>query len=187
MFKRIEFFKKHMSGVTLDIGCNSGILHKELSKFDDNIYGLDRKLENYKNRVVKGDAVSLPFRKKTFDTIVAGELIEHLEDPKKFIEECDSALKPKGRLILSTPNRDSWWNRILKTYHNIHHKSVMNEKEIRDLLKKTNFKTEKIAYMPFDKDGLQPGVIHFIFIRKLISYFIPRKLKEDMVILAIKK
>lgn len=38
-----------------------------------------------------------------FDTIVAGEVIEHLENPAGFLSCAHAHLKPGGRLILTTP------------------------------------------------------------------------------------
>lgn len=42
-----------------------------------------------------------------FDGITATEIIEHLENPRGFLRQCYSALKPGGYLILTTPNVDS--------------------------------------------------------------------------------
>jgi SAM-dependent methyltransferase len=53
--------------------------------------------------VVAGDAQNLDFD-SSFDTIVAGELIEHLQNPGRFFESCARALKPGGRVVISTPN-----------------------------------------------------------------------------------
>lgn len=39
----------------------------------------------------------------TFDTIVAGEVIEHLTDPGSFLRHIGKHLKPGGRLVLTTP------------------------------------------------------------------------------------
>ena len=44
---------------------------------------------------------------RTFDAIVAVEIIEHLENPRHFFRQCFSLLKPGGALLLSTPNLDS--------------------------------------------------------------------------------
>ena len=38
-----------------------------------------------------------------FDTIVAGEVIEHLENPRQFLASARAHLKPSGRLVLTTP------------------------------------------------------------------------------------
>ena len=41
---------------------------------------------------------------QTFDTIVAGELIEHLPNPGTFLENMSRHLKPDGPLVITTPN-----------------------------------------------------------------------------------
>src|SRR5204862_5621770 len=41
---------------------------------------------------------------KQFDTIVAGELIEHLENPGLFLRNMRRHMKTNGTLIISTPN-----------------------------------------------------------------------------------
>jgi SAM-dependent methyltransferase len=41
---------------------------------------------------------------RTFDTIVCGELIEHLDDPYALLRRLHDLLREDGRLILSTPN-----------------------------------------------------------------------------------
>jgi 2-polyprenyl-3-methyl-5-hydroxy-6-metoxy-1,4-benzoquinol methylase len=57
-----------------------------------------------------------------FDLIVATELIEHLQNPEKFLKECKQLLRPKGVLIITTPNRDyyplqSIWQTELPPIH----------------------------------------------------------------------
>jgi 2-polyprenyl-3-methyl-5-hydroxy-6-metoxy-1,4-benzoquinol methylase len=44
----------------------------------------------------------------TFDVIVAAEVIEHLENPRAVARECFRLLRPRGTLILTTPNNESW-------------------------------------------------------------------------------
>jgi len=41
---------------------------------------------------------------ETFDTIIAGEIIEHLESPGQFLRNMRRHLKPGGSIFISTPN-----------------------------------------------------------------------------------
>jgi SAM-dependent methyltransferase len=47
----------------------------------------------------------LPFRSGAFDAVFAGELIEHLADPRQGLAEFNRVLDEGGLLILTTPNR----------------------------------------------------------------------------------
>lgn len=40
----------------------------------------------------------------TFDVVVAGELIEHLNNPGNFLKSCKSVLRPDGVLVITTVN-----------------------------------------------------------------------------------
>lgn len=59
--------------------------------------------------MVKGRAENMTRKLKSrkFDTIVALALIEHLDDPQKFLRDCLSLLKDNGRLVLTTPHPNS--------------------------------------------------------------------------------
>lgn len=51
-----------------------------------------------------GDITDICFPPASFDTVVAGELIEHLENPIQFLRDSRCLLRKGGTLILSTPN-----------------------------------------------------------------------------------
>lgn len=69
-----------------------------------------------------GTTEQLVLEKQRFDAIVATELIEHLEDPSRFVAASLDLLQPGGVLILTTPNKDlypaSWvWHTELAPVH----------------------------------------------------------------------
>lgn len=49
-------------------------------------------------------SLRLPFEDDTFDCVIAGEIIEHMENPADFAEELMRICKPDGMLSLSTVN-----------------------------------------------------------------------------------
>jgi SAM-dependent methyltransferase len=77
----------------------------------DEVVGLDltrvdpERAPNYTERIV-GDATDLStsIGDRTFDTILCGELIEHLQDPYRFLAQMRDHVEAHGRLVLSTPN-----------------------------------------------------------------------------------
>jgi len=85
-----------------------GFADKPNTKLHGNITGLDivtaPKPLNY-SQVVVGDAQRMPSKVGTgFDTILAGNLVEHLDNPASFLKECALRLKAGGILIISTDN-----------------------------------------------------------------------------------
>jgi SAM-dependent methyltransferase len=94
------------AATVLDVGW-AGIPNPFLC--NESVIGLDLTIadqpSNY-TRCLVGNALCLPepFGSNTFDALVAGELLEHLETPVDFLRRCHRVLAPSGRLILSTPN-----------------------------------------------------------------------------------
>lgn len=49
------------------------------------------------------DGLNIPFEDNSFDSIVCFEVLEHVFEPEKIIQEMYRVLKPGGKLILTTP------------------------------------------------------------------------------------
>ncbi|MEK6893412.1 MAG: methyltransferase domain-containing protein [Nanoarchaeota archaeon] len=100
---RFESINKYLKGnQILDIGSIEGHIHGLLVKAnkDKHFYSLDIN----GNPDFKIDLNNLKKLNKKFDTIIAGEILEHLENPSNFLRFCFNHLKKGGRLILTTPN-----------------------------------------------------------------------------------
>lgn len=54
---------------------------------------------------VRANLVHLPVGDRTADVVVGAQTVEHLWDQPRFVAECARALRPGGRLVLTTPNR----------------------------------------------------------------------------------
>lgn len=94
----------------LEVGCAYGYLIEEAEKLDIDAIGVD--ISEYalhqhppvKDRLLQGDAFSLPFADDSFDVVSAFDLVEHLEHPLAAIKEWKRVLRPNGLLFLSTPD-----------------------------------------------------------------------------------
>jgi 2-polyprenyl-3-methyl-5-hydroxy-6-metoxy-1,4-benzoquinol methylase len=53
-----------------------------------------------------------------FDLVIMNQVIEHLERPRVVVEELARVLRPKGRLLVATPNYATLgWRLVEGTYH----------------------------------------------------------------------
>ena len=100
--KRYRLIAENSSGKILIMGSAQGELHKYLK--GKKIIGLDIISNNNVNVLHNLNTFSYPFGSNGFNTIIAGEIIEHLEHPYMFLKECYRILKDGGNIILTTPN-----------------------------------------------------------------------------------
>jgi cyclopropane fatty-acyl-phospholipid synthase-like methyltransferase len=91
-------------------------------------------LEAYDNLVL-ASASSLPFRKNSFDTLIAPELIEHMskEDGDRFLRQ---ASEIGDKIVITSPGR--LFN-VTSEIKSEHHVSYWSQKEFRNY----GFSTEK--------------------------------------------
>jgi len=132
----------------LDVGCGDGVLTYQLGKTGATITGIDNNKEaiNYARTRLSsesniqffyGSCYNMPFKKKSFEYIIASELIEHLSDPSRFLNELNRVWNKGGKIIISTPLRLTQ-----KPLDTMHHCEYF-ENELFELLK-TSFKKVKI-------------------------------------------
>lgn len=69
------------------------------------------KRETGKITWICANAMSLPFKKESFDGVIIAELLEHCAYPEKIVKEACSCLKQGGFLVITTPNADCVINR----------------------------------------------------------------------------
>lgn len=102
----------------LDIGCRWGNDLQKVATInaDINIFGVDicsdavkvasKKLEKNQNvYLCQAKGEDLPFKDNYFDIIFSSEVIEHIEEVGKFVEEVHRVLKNHGVCIITTPSR----------------------------------------------------------------------------------
>ena len=107
MDNRFKLIENEVYGDTLHLGSNNS-----------DAWGNLQETLNKNNKVYSCDICGTPDYKidlndliwnidKKFDTVVAGEIIEHVRDPINFLNNCYALLKDNGKIILTTPNATS--------------------------------------------------------------------------------
>ncbi len=99
----------------LDIGCGGGLLSEPFARLGTTVTGIDASpvaIETAQNHAKENDlninyhcTTVENFESDKFDVILALEIIEHVDNPSLFIQNCARLLKPNGLLFLSTLNR----------------------------------------------------------------------------------
>jgi SAM-dependent methyltransferase len=98
----------------LEIGYGSGVFFPELSKYADELHGIDphpfpEKVRTVlaqngvKANLVRGSATELPFQNEFFQTVVAVSALEFIDDLDKLCSEVKRVLEPGGRFVVVTP------------------------------------------------------------------------------------
>jgi len=111
----VNLIPKHKKPSILDIGCGDGVLLWLISQRSfAQLFGIDtdqtsikaarRKLTDRGVKVTlkQANAYQLPFSPRSFDVVVATEIIEHLANPDKMLTQIKSVLKPNGKVIITT-------------------------------------------------------------------------------------
>lgn len=119
----------------LDIGCGNARDIIFIVQMGAQVVGVDisegmvkAAQEEVKSKSIKGvtlqvgDATALDFSDAYFDKVLCSEVVEHIPNAAKAFSEMRRVLKTGGRLVISTPNKVSWygwerywlWEKILR-------------------------------------------------------------------------
>jgi ubiquinone/menaquinone biosynthesis C-methylase UbiE len=135
----------------LDVGCGTGAILKQLGNPERNV-GIDLAPEAISfcrerglNNVRQGDIHALPFPDASFDAVICSSVLYHqwVSDVEGAIREMHRVLRPGGVLLINVP--------AFPFLHSAHDEAVMTARrfrkpEIRELLRKQNFKIRRLTY-----------------------------------------
>jgi ubiquinone/menaquinone biosynthesis C-methylase UbiE len=204
-------FKKYLDRLemkkgekVLDVGCGEGVFLARLVKsYPVNAIGIDisKKSIRTASQIYSGksqslnfqvaDALQLPFRDKSFSHVLSFDALEHIEDQKKALQEMIRVLKPKGRLLIYTINKNQryTWNFCLKKLGVDIYKRVAHQQDlflspdwVTSELKKRGIKVEKLElFNSFFTLALDEIIMCFILLfSKLNLYNSSSPVKTDL-------
>jgi SAM-dependent methyltransferase len=123
-----RFAQEQVRGkVVLDAGCGDGYGTNMLAQTAMRAVGVDRAADSITRAAQRYRHPSLTYRAcaldrlgdlgEQFDVVCNFQVIEHLHDPKPFLEQVRRVLRPGGSLIVTTPNRP---NSFVENPYHVH-------------------------------------------------------------------
>jgi len=186
----------------LDVGCTSHTvelnspywLHGRLRQKYASVTGIDISEENVALlrkhgvtdlQVQSAESFEVP---EKFDTIVAGELIEHLANPGLFLQQAHRHLNKDGIVVLSTPNAFSLayflyaFLKFPKTCENSQHACWFCRQTMTELAERSGYKVLHFELI----DDYRPDVPSFLYrqfarLMELASPVLPKRLRKTML------
>jgi len=155
---KISFVKNFKSsGTLLDVGCGMGGFLNVARESGFTVTGIE--ISKYASDFVKSelemmvyntDLSTAGFRSESYDIVCMWDVIEHLHDPHKTLQEIYRILKPGGYLFISTGDTGSIWARITGYFWHLltppQHLFYFNKKNLNDLLVLKGFDVIKTIY-----------------------------------------
>ena len=133
----------------LDVACATGMSFRFLADLGQ-IRGIDISDETIRycalrgiDRIVKADAMKLPFAAGSYDVVLALDAFEHFDDDLAAMRETWRVLRPGGVLVATVPAFMSLWSPHDDAYH---HKRRYRRAQFRERLQQAGFTVERVSY-----------------------------------------
>jgi len=172
----------------LDVGCIGGdrnvdiskTVHAQLASVARTCVGIDVdsvEVERWRalgHDVVVADAEEFHLE-RTFDIVVAADVIEHLANPGRFLERVKKHLRHGGRLCIVTPNALSLNSALkslagLRVAVNPEHTCWYDHTTLRQLLSRYDFNVEEEYWQDYERHPL--SALFLRFRKNLAAHFI---------------
>lgn len=155
-----EYAKKYIKKTdkVLEVGCGKGAFAKKISL--KNYIGLDSSVNakimsaangiQIENKTIEEYAQQSP---NTFDVVISFQVLEHVLDPKNFIENQIKALKIGGKLIISIPSESSFLKYVTNGILNMppHHVTRWSDETLKFIAKEYSLEIIDIYHEKLQK------------------------------------
>lgn len=192
-----SYVKKPLTGHLLEIGCGHGDLLVKAAERGLNVTGVEysshsvsvaaKKLGD-RGHVICGEISQLLNTNQAFDYIIFADVLEHVRDPRQFLQSVHALLNKNGIAIAIVPSLDSFSARLMKNKwveFKPEHLWYFSTKTLSRLFYSENFYCEKIVkakktlnidYVAkhFEHYPVQP----FTNIIKLVTKLLPRFIRR---------
>lgn len=190
-----HYYARLMAGrnhEVLDIGCGEGFLAAEIVKQGNRVTGVDAlsqasetsALSDYYsadlNQGLEGVVARL--HGKRFDRVLLLDILEHLQQPERILEQCHQLVAADGQVIVSVPNVANMTVRLMLLFGKFNytergildrtHQRFFTRKTARRLLAEAGYKivAAKMTVIPLELTlGLSPNGFLFKMLNSILS------------------
>jgi len=163
-----DFLGGRSSQLICDIGCGAGAMipllaeHGKVWGVENSDLAVNYCIENGIKNVFKADSKQLPFKDESLDALSLFDVIEHIDDDARVLEECRRVCKKDATLIVSVPAYQ-----FLMSPNDIvaDHKRRYSLGALSAKLEKSGFRIRKATYYNF---FLFPPIFAVVMIRKAL-------------------
>lgn len=201
--KRFEALKPWIEGrKVLHVGCvkhdwqqslRNDWIHSHIVKYSREAIGIDTLEEGVTELVKRGYKVEIAdaenFDLNTdFDVLFVGELIEHLEDFRGFLDSCKKHMRDDSKLVITTPNSFGVVYFIVRLFGirfvNVEHTCWFDEQTIEQLLNRHELEVIESKFLPLYSTNLN-RVQNIIL--QIIERMFPKRLRASLFIVSQKR
>jgi 2-polyprenyl-3-methyl-5-hydroxy-6-metoxy-1,4-benzoquinol methylase len=143
------------SARVLDIGCGSGVLLERMQSLGWEAEGVEIDTAAVETARARGARVRIgtlhtqQYPAGHFDAVHMSQVLEHVHDPLALLAECNRILKPGGKVVVTTPNVDSWGHaRFCRAWAYLdppRHLCLFNRRTLSAAANLQNFRVQQIC------------------------------------------
>jgi SAM-dependent methyltransferase len=140
------------TGRLLDLGCGTGGVLREIAP-ERPCVGLDRSALALRicrdkgfRELARGDLSALPFAPASFETVIALDVIEHLDDDVGFLRQAARLCAPGGRMIVAVPAFQLLWSQHDETFE---HRRRYRARQLEEVVRAAGLQLERTTYTNF--------------------------------------
>ncbi|OGG11310.1 hypothetical protein A2Z00_02430 [Candidatus Gottesmanbacteria bacterium RBG_13_45_10] len=220
---RLHYIRPYLTNVgkILELGCGEGLLSERIKRESAcEFYGLDISPSGVRLAKKRGIIAQvadlnedLPYLDNSFDMILSDQVLEHVFRTDHLFDEIYRILKPKGTVILITPNLSFWLNRalfplgyypifseaserskmygtkvlkrLIKDNSAVGHIRVFNQAALEDIFSAHNLQIKKMQGLPMSWGLPSTLRIFYDLIDRFFSLF--PSLSRDVLVVAVKE